>query len=392
MEKSKIRFIDLFAGIGGFHLAVRKILPNSTCVWACEKDQQTARTYELNFGIEAHFDITKIDESQIPEFDLLCAGFPCQPFSKGGDQKGFADIRGTLFFDIIRIIKFHKPKYIILENVSNIVSHDNGNTYKVIIESLNDLGYSIPKDPIKISPHNLGFPIQRNRVFILAIRDETLSPLNINIEIPKIDTKNTNLKDVFPFDLNNIEDSTFLNNYEKKVLQMWEEFYTGLKSKSLGFPVWYDYFQWNDPIWNLPKWKQNFILKNKQLYNENASFIHEWEMKYEFLSWVKKTQRKFEWQCGSDYSSIYDCIIQFRPSGVRVKRPNNFSTLVAMNHTQIVGWLGRRLTLNEVKKLQGFDENFLLPSKRALHMKQLGNAVNVNVVAEILKSLFRHER
>jgi len=390
MKKSRIKFIDLFAGIGGFHLAVRKILPNSECVWACEKDPQTARIYKLNFGIEAHYDITKYDESQIPKFDLLCGGFPCQPFSKGGDQKGFADIRGTLFFDIIRIVKYHKPKYILLENVSNILSHDNGNTYKVITTSLKDLGYKLPEHPLKISPHDLGFPIQRNRVFILAVRENLPIPINIHVERRQKELKKIHLKNFFPFDTNINDKSVFLNDYEKKVLQMWDEFHIGIKQKTIGFPIWYDYFQWKEPIEHLPKWKQNFILKNKQLYIENKSFISKWQVKYNYLDWVNNTQKKFEWQCGSDYSSIFDCIIQFRPSGVRVKRPNNFSTLVAMNHTQIIGWLGRRLTLNEAKKLQGFDENYQLSENRALHMKQLGNAVNVNVVAEILKSLFHH--
>jgi DNA (cytosine-5)-methyltransferase 1 len=390
MKKSKIKFIDLFAGIGGFHLAVRKILPNSECVWACEKDAQTAKIYTMNFGIEAHYDITQVDETIIPKFDLLCAGFPCQPFSKGGDQKGFADIRGTLFFDIIRIVRYHKPNYILLENVSNIVSHDNGNTYKVIIESLKDLGYKLPEIPLKISPHELGLPIQRNRVFILAVNEKISKPLNIHIERSKEEFRKTHLKNTFTFDTIINDNSVFLNKYEIKVLKMWDEFHKGIKSKSLGFPIWYDYFQWNEPIDDLPKWKQNFIIKNKQLYLDNKSFITKWQVKFDNLNWVNNTQRKFEWQCGSDYSSIFECIIQFRPSGVRVKRPNNFSTLVAMNHTQIIGWLGRRLTLNEAKKLQGFDENYQLSENRALHMKQLGNAVNVNVVAEILKSVFHH--
>ncbi len=392
MKNQKIRFIDLFAGIGGFHLAIRNTLPNSECVWACEKDLITANVYKQNFGIEAHYDITKVDASEIPKFELLCAGFPCQPFSKGGDQKGFADIRGTLFFDIVRIIKYHKPNYIILENVSNIISHDNGNTYKVIIESLDSLGYVLPLYPIKLSPHELGLPIQRNRVFIVATKKEIKNVFDIEVHKKKKIPNNTHLKNTFTFDQTIDDHSVFISNYEKKVLEMWDEFYRGIKLKKLGFPVWYDYFEWEHPIDDMPKWKQQFIQKNKQLYTDNKKFIEKWRIKYDHLNWVKNTQRKFEWQCGTDYRSVFDCIIQFRPSGVRVKRPNNFSTLVAMNHTQIIGWLGRRLTLNEVKKLQGFNETFQLPETRALHMKQLGNAVNVNVVSEILKLLFKNEK
>jgi DNA (cytosine-5)-methyltransferase 1 len=122
-----IKFIDLFAGIGGFHQALKNI-GGFECVFASELDKDASYIYELNHGIKALSDITKIHEKQIPPHDLICAGFPCQPFSKSGYQQGFDDIRGTLFFDIIRIAKEHKPKIILLENVSNISTHDNGNT------------------------------------------------------------------------------------------------------------------------------------------------------------------------------------------------------------------------------------------------------------------------
>jgi DNA (cytosine-5)-methyltransferase 1 len=129
------KFIDLFAGIGGFHIAMEKL--GGECVFASEIDAAAIKTYYDNFQIDSNHDITKTNADDIPSFDVLCAGFPCQAFSKAGHQKGFSDTRGTLFFDIERILKFHlnkykKPKMIVLENVRNLVSHDDGNTWLTI--------------------------------------------------------------------------------------------------------------------------------------------------------------------------------------------------------------------------------------------------------------------
>jgi DNA (cytosine-5)-methyltransferase 1 len=393
MFKENIRFIDLFAGIGGFHQAVTNIFPNAKCVWASEINAPTAAVYTENFGIDAFCDITKVNESEIPQFDLLCAGFPCQPFSKGGNQKGFDDIRGTLFFDIIRILEYHKPKYVILENVSNFITHDNGNTYRVIIKSLQKLGYHMPRIPVKISPIQIGMPIQRQRLFIPAIMgDKSL----IEFELPPHYLINKNnrphVKSVFEFDKRINDISLKLTEYELYVLKIWNEFRKGVKVKTIGFPVWYDFFHYSGDYEEFPKWKQDFIKKNVQLYKENKLFIDNWKLKYNNLEKVNKTHRKFEWQCGNDIKSLFDCIIQFRPSGIRVKRPNSFSTLVAMNHTQIIGWKKRRLTMNELKKLQGFPDDFVLSTNKFMSLKQLGNAVNVKVVEELLNLVFTHDR
>jgi DNA (cytosine-5)-methyltransferase 1 len=388
MIKGKIRFVDLFAGIGGFHQAITNVFPDAECVWASEKDFVTARVYKENFGIDAYNDITKFDEREIPSFDLLCAGFPCQPFSKGGDQKGFDDIRGTLFFDIVRILRYHKPKYILLENVANLINHDEGNTYKVILKSLHELGYVLPENPIKISPDELGLPMQRPRVFLPGILTNKLK--SINLILPEKRAKITNhISDDFKFDEEVKDKSYNISAYEKRIIKMWDQFYKGINKKTIGFPVWYDYFKYAAPPSHYPEWKQKFVEKNISLYRENKRFIDSWEKKYKNLNWVNNTHRKFEWQCGTDYNSIYDCLIQFRPSGVRVKRPTNFSTLVAMNHGQIVGWLLRRLTVNEVKQLQGFPVGFKLENTIPISMKQLGNAVNVKVVETIISQIVK---
>lgn len=157
-------FIDLFAGIGGFHLALESMGAN--CVFASEWDKYAAETYEKNFHIEPFGDITKINEKEIPKHDILCGGFPCQAFSISGKQKGFEDTRGTLFFDIARIVDFHKPKVLFLENVKNLAKHDEGKTLKTIIKTLEDLDYAVFTKVLNSS--NFGLPQNRERVYIVA--------------------------------------------------------------------------------------------------------------------------------------------------------------------------------------------------------------------------------
>ncbi len=159
-----IKYIDLFAGIGGFHQAMDSL--GAKCVFASEWDKNAAETYYENYGIRPAGDITKIDEKIIPEHDILCAGFPCQAFSISGKQKGFEDIRGTLFFDIVRIAKHHKPKVLLLENVRNFEKHDNGRTLKVILSSLHELGYNVFYKVLNAS--NYGLPQNRERIFFVC--------------------------------------------------------------------------------------------------------------------------------------------------------------------------------------------------------------------------------
>lgn len=381
-----ISYVDLFAGIGGFHEALKQI-NNTQCVFASEIDKNAAEIYAVNHKILPSGDISNIRPESIPSFDLLCAGFPCQPFSKGGKQIGFNDVRGTLFFDIIEILKYHKPKYILLENVANLISHDKGNTYQVILKSLKKLGYSLPENPLIISPTDIGIPVNRPRTFIPGIRNHKLA--YIHIDIPKYDKKNLSIMEYFNFKKKDPKSNKelFINEYELKVLMMWDEFYKGLKSKTIGFPVWYDHFKDQDIDADLPSWKINFLNKNKLLYAENKKHIDQWSIKHGNLKWVSKSHRKFEWQCGIDCKSIFDGLIQFRPSGVRVKRLNYFSTLVAMNQPQIIGPLKRRLSSDEAKYLQSFDKKFKVHENRNIALKQLGNAVNVEVVKHILKQL-----
>jgi DNA (cytosine-5)-methyltransferase 1 len=381
----KIKFIDLFAGIGGFHLALKEL--GGECVFVSENDKEAVKVYENNFDIEVNGDIKKINAKDIPEFDLLCAGFPCQPFSKGGFQKGFEDTRGTLFFDICRIIDYHKPKFILLENVPNLVTHDNKRTYEIIIKNLKKLGYATPKSPILLSPDKFGYPVLRTRVYIPCIRKDLIQKDEIEYDFSKYFFNNrSDVYSLINFKKNNEEYN--ISEYESKVLDMWNEFYRGIDLKTIGFPIWSDEFKENYEYSELPKWKQIFIKKNRDLYLRNKNFIDKWLKKHDNLNWVRPTHRKFEWQAGADYDNIYQCIIQFRPSGVRVKRPDKFSTLVAMNHPQIVGKYKRRLTPDETKLLQTFPKNFKLHPQDGIALKQLGNAVNVEIVKIVINEMF----
>jgi DNA (cytosine-5)-methyltransferase 1 len=161
-------FIDLFAGIGGFHHAFKHF--NAKCVFSSEWDRYAANVYKNNFGIAPYGDITKIDVKDIPQHDILCGGFPCQAFSVSGKQKGFDDIRGTLFFDIARIVEYHKPKIIFLENVKNLAKHDNGRTFKVIEETLKKLSYNTYYKILNAS--DFGLPQNRERIFIVCFRSD----------------------------------------------------------------------------------------------------------------------------------------------------------------------------------------------------------------------------
>jgi DNA (cytosine-5)-methyltransferase 1 len=172
-DNYKFKFIDLFAGIGGFRIAMQNL--GGKCVFTSEWDKEAQKTYRANFGEVPFGDITKPHiKSYIPkEFDVLCAGFPCQAFSIAGKRGGFDDTRGTLFFDVAEIIKKHKPKAIFLENVKGLRSHDKGQTLATILNVLrNDLGYFVPEPQI-INAKEFGVPQNRERIYIVGFRKDT---------------------------------------------------------------------------------------------------------------------------------------------------------------------------------------------------------------------------
>jgi DNA (cytosine-5)-methyltransferase 1 len=179
-KNAKFKFIDLFAGIGGFRIAMQNL--GGKCVFTSEIDKYAQKTYQDNFGEMPHGDITKIDEKLIPNHDVLCAGFPCQAFSVAGRRGGFEDTRGTLFFDVARIIKEKQPKAFFLENVKGLTFHNGGRTLATILNVLReDLGYFVP-NPEVINAKNFGVPQNRERIFIVGFHKS----LNIScFEYPK---------------------------------------------------------------------------------------------------------------------------------------------------------------------------------------------------------------
>jgi DNA (cytosine-5)-methyltransferase 1 len=160
-------FIDLFAGVGGIRLAFESI--GGECVFSSEWDKFAAKTYEANFGHLPAGDITKIPEADIPKHDVLLGGFPCQPFSNAGLKRGFEDTRGTLFFDVARIISSKNPSVVLLENVKGFVGHDKGNTFRVVQRTLEELGYVVHAKVL--NARDFGVPQNRERIYIVGIKE-----------------------------------------------------------------------------------------------------------------------------------------------------------------------------------------------------------------------------
>lgn len=184
-----LKFIDLFSGIGGFRIALESLGFN--CVFSSDIDKEARKVYKNNFGEEPEGDITKIKSSDIPKHDILCAGFPCQPFSISGKQLGFDDIRGTLFYEIARIVEYHQPNYLFLENVANIVEHDNGKTLKTILEILESINYDVYYSILNASDY--GVPQSRKRVYFICIKKD-LKYNKFNFPVPTLEK--ISLKDI----------------------------------------------------------------------------------------------------------------------------------------------------------------------------------------------------
>ena len=426
-----MRFVDLFCGIGGFHAALHRL--GHECVFATDIDKAAAETYELNWGKPGGFDVHRdirevLDE--IPEMDVICAGFPCQPFSKSGAQRGFQDqTRGTLFHDICFLAEKHKPKVLFLENVPHLVRHDNGNTFAVIQKRIDELGYDFQWSIL--SPHKFGVPQVRTRVYIVAIRKDLAK--GRDFAFPK-EMQNVEL-DVRSVLDKKVDKKYDLTDKELAWLNMWEEFLinVNIETKLPGHPIWADAFmgdealpgdleqyslaelldigvEWSNYGWvkpvdtsmskeelikaiSLPPWKQNFVKKNRILYQSNKKYIDKWLKRWNIFGVDEEGKRlipvsrtKYEWQAGPDSRTNWENIFQFRPSGIRVKRGDYFPALVAMAQIPVVGWLKRHITPKECARIQSFDVDgvygtpFKLGANDGQAYKQLGNAVNVNMI------------
>jgi len=269
--------------------------------------------------------------------------------------------------------------------VRNLVSHDGGNTWRVISKNLKELGYIITEMPIIMSPHQLGIPQLRERVYILGIHKSQTRLKSLSIEVPVAKKHLTDAHSI----LNGSDGKDFhISEYEEMVLNVWDEFMQGVDVQTIGFPIWADEFGATYDYSNLPHWKQGFIAKNRELYLRNKIFLKSWLRRHENLDQFVTTHKKFEWQAGDTIKSVWEGIIQFRPSGIRVKRPTEFPALVAMVHIPIIGWERRRLSPREAAKLQSFPNNFKINSNTQQAYKQFGNAVNVQVVKFLADQLF----
>ncbi len=388
------KFIDLFCGIGGFHQALADL--GGECVYASDIDADCRKTYERNYGIKPDGDITKVEAEDIPKHDVLCGGFPCQAFSKAGKRLGFADpTKGTLFFDIMRIAKHHHPKYMLLENVRNLASHDGGNTWRVIHGAIVDAGYNIIDEPVIFSPHYIGIPQHRERVFIMCVRKDiaTLPPFYFNPErIPPCSIDSILQKDEEIDDLDRYK----LKPEMIKWIDNWNEFIQGINCDKLpGFPIWADSLcdMKDNPMigdWdNLPKWEQNFIRKNSELWSQNKEFIKKWLVKARKNPLFFGSKAKLEWQAGETKKpNLWEHIMQIRPSGLRVKPGTYFPALVAITQTSIVGKRKRYLTPRECARLQSFPDTFMYDVKNSQAYKQFGNSINVGLVKLFAQYMF----
>ncbi len=423
-----MKFIDLFAGLGGFHKALHEL--GHECVFASELDPVLRETYRQNWGekINLHGDIRKIVKDNInliPDHDILCAGFPCQPFSKAGKQLGREDDRGTLFDEIVKILERRKPRFFILENVRYIAKHNNEETWKAMKKEFERLGYQV--DHKDYSPHDFGIPQHRQRIFIVgSLGKNSLKHFSFN----KVDKYKKNVILLDNFIEKNPLNARKLPRANQNCIKLWQELIDCLPNevKIPSFPIWgmefgadYPYeeqyphllsttelskYKGNfgiplkgmtkeEQLANLPSyarvedefpdWKKRYIRQNREFYGENKKFIK--EIVKQIAGLPSQSWQKLEWNVGDGKRKINSYILQFRASGIRIKKPDFFPSLVCTNtQIPIIGWENRYITRKEGLKLQSLT-GLKLPQNDNASFKALGNAVNAKIVKLIATQL-----
>lgn len=432
-------YADAFAGIGGFAAVFEKLGGQS--VYVVEFDKHAAAVYERNWGHRAYGDITldatdagfrplqklagqALGEAQpAPHIDVFAGGFPCQPFSKSGAQLGMDETRGTLFWNIEKVLRETRPTLVVLENVRNLVGPRHLHEWNVIIEHLRNLGYQVSSTPAIFSPHQIkpefgGSPQVRERVYITAtlvpdgmVADPLVEPVKLPEHV-RMD-REWDLRTDLPLQDEHSIPGTEITADEHAWIDHWNVMVTAIRkmyardgepARGLpGHPIWANVWT-ADPRKRsalmapggvrVPSWKADFLRKNWSLYDAlrergDAGWL---------ASWLRRTRtfpesrQKLEWQA-QDAPGMWDCVISLRPSGIRVKRMTHLPALVAITQTPILGPLGRRLSVREATRLQGLTEDFSFGAQRdALSYKQLGNAVHVGVVRRVLEAHVERDR
>lgn len=421
-------FIDLFAGLGGFHLAAQSA--GGICVFASEIQPGLRELYAKNHGVDAAGDINEVAMSDIPVHDMLCAGFPCQPFSKAGSQEGWRDaVRGTLFFRIVQILEARRPEFVVLENVANFFKHDEGNTFSAVKAALDGLGYDCLAE--KLSPHKFGVPQIRERMYLVGRRRSAggLAGFKWPSPIDEIKLSVSSVLDKYP------PEARAISQKHSAAIDAWQRFLELIpeNAKLPHFPIWSCEAGANYPVdmgplrdlklreltqfrgsfgrriegnrkdsalahvptyarsGDFPKWKQDFILQNRVFFEQHKKTLRSW------LNTVEEFDhsfQKFEWNCQGEVRDVYSHILQLRASGIRVKRSTAAPALVAMTTSQvpIVAWERRYMTARECARLQSMEDLRYLPETSNASFKALGNAINVKVARLVIESLLALRR
>lgn len=411
-KKPSFTFIDLFAGIGGFH-AVGKAM-GGTCVYAAEIDSAAAAVYKQNWEMDPLKDLTldaNDEVMNVPIHDVLFAGFPCQPFSKSGAQKGMEETRGTLFWNIARIVQVQRPAIVILENVRNLAGPRHAHELAIIVETLKEFGYRVSESPAIMSPHLLptslgGRPQVRERVFITATYvgedspDLDAEPVFAARPLAGWDASTWDLDSDLPLMKGDHIPGTALSSQEEHWINAWDEFVTIMwearEGRRLpGFPLWADEWVTTSAL-EIPigtaSWKADFLRKNSEFYTAHRTTINQWTQKWNIYSDAfPPSRRKLEWQA-QDTPRLWDCVMHFRPSGIRAKRATYLPALVAITQTSIIGPRRRKLSTREAARLQGLPDWFAFDGQKdAATYRQLGNGVSIGVVWQVLRAHARRD-
>ncbi len=384
---------------------------------ASEIDAQASRVYEANWGVSPVGDIRSFagpERVELPprrqKISVLTAGFPCQPFSKSGKQRGMSEDRGTLFDHIMYIVEKRHPTVVLLENVRNLAGPRHRHEFEYIINCLRNAGYRVSSTPTVFSPHRIspefgGRPQIRERLFITATyapraRNSEPPVLALSDEVLAESQHKWNVADYLDSDFKSVT-SLELTQDEISWISAWELFQQRVRKASNqklpGFPLWSD--EWvkksnvrkKKSLDAAPKWKASFLKSNWEFYETHDLLIDRWR-RTSGIDEFPNSRRKFEWQA-QDEDSIWNCAVHLRPSGIRVKRLTYLPALVAMNQTSIICPLRRRLSPTEAARLQGLPETFDFGDQAIANTyKQLGNGVNVGVVWQVMRAHVDRDR